>query len=396
MSEHVRWFVLILLVCSQTLPARAEEVQVRLFAYQPGDTLALRPIDGDFTLRVNDREISLSTADNIQLLAQNGHLLVQLNNRQFLTDLAENCSAECFSAVLCPNSHASLLAVSDQTRTRRYRGQFQLRVLDGKPAVINHIEFEDYLKGVIASEIEADAPAEALKAQAVVSRSYARSHLKRHAGDGYDFCDLTHCQIYQGFDAETEATNRAVAETKGEVLYFQGQPLEALFCANCGGQTADPMELWAPNPALISVKDDACQNFPHFRWHYEISTEKLHGILQADTRTDPGELLRGVTVDQYGPSQRVMRVRIVGDKSKMVDGFTFWAVLAAALKWGKIKSTRFEIQQTANGYLFIGQGFGHGLGLCQSGARSRAERGDSYRQILQHYFPRADLRTENE
>ncbi len=376
---------LLLIFFSICSAAGQAKVSVRLFTYDKPEKLILSPVVGEYILCWPSGQYQILTNDSLYVSGQNDKLTVNMGHKVIRTDSIQ---------IYPDRADRNLMAVQTHDRHRIYRGQFRLKVIDKMPLLINILDSDSYLKGVISAEIEAESPLEALKAQTIVSRSYALTNLERHQNFGCDFCDLTHCQIYRGYYAELPATNRAVEETFGLVMTLNGRIAEALFSANCGGWTATTNEMWGFASANEPVKDDQCHQFSHFSWQYELSYNEMHEILQNDPRSNPGDHLRSVRVTEYGPSKRVVEVRISGETQKNIDGFTFWSILSHKLKWGKIKSTRFVLKQINNRFVFEGHGFGHGIGLCQSGAIARAKRGDSYQQILKHYFPNWQLQTK--
>ncbi|MDR2437165.1 MAG: SpoIID/LytB domain-containing protein, partial [Endomicrobium sp.] len=128
--------------------------------------------------------------------------------------------------------------------SKPYRGYLLLKKSGSKMNVINVLYIEDYIKGVLPKEVGADWHIEVLKAQAVISRTYAIASLKNHCQQGFDLCSTTHCQVYGGLGVETKKTNQAVSETRGEVLTFKGNLAQTVFHSTCGGRTEDPKYIW--------------------------------------------------------------------------------------------------------------------------------------------------------
>lgn len=383
-SLTILFIITLIYIMFTPLRARSEtSVRVRVFTYAEPDTFIVWSDHNMLRFSPNQETFDLPAGQKIKIWAQNNRLIAvtasiayQTASLQLMTD--------------------TYLALEGAGEIRYYRGQLTALADQEKPVLINTLNIEDYLTGVISQEIESSSSPAALQAQAVVSRSYALANLNRHQADGYDFCDLTHCQVYRGVRAETPATIAAVESTCGQILTYRGQVLETFFTANCGGQTALPSEIWGRNSPGWSVVDEACHDFPHFAWKYEISAKKLLAILQNDPRSHPGAILSDISVTKKGISGRPLTVLITGETQIQLDIFTFWSILAAELKWGKIKSTFFEISpnREQNTFIFRGNGFGHGVGLCQSGAQQRAAQGMSYTQILKFYFPGANLQNQ--
>ena len=260
------------------------------------------------------------------------------------------------------------------------------------------LRLEDYVFGVLADEASVETEPEALKALAVVVRSYALGNLRRHARDRYDFCDTTHCQRFAPVADEGarpafyELLRRAVRETAGEALRDgSGGVAESYFSAACGGRTADISKLWgvARAPAhLRGVRDDSCADAG---WTDVIPAARLLAALRADERSDVGARLEAVRVVRRDPSGRAELIELDGARRRRLRGWDFKIIVGRTLGWGVLKSSRFEVSRAGSSFVFRGAGFGHGLGLCQAGAHVSAARGASYRQILQRYFPGAGV-----
>lgn len=262
----------------------------------------------------------------------------------------------------------------------------------GREGDVKTVSLEDYVLGVLATESSFENELEALKAQAITTRTYALKHLQRHAKEGYDFCTLTHCQRYTSVNPSgvNQTLLRAVNETKGQVLRdTNGEFIEAYFSASCGGMTANLSDLWgaASKSYLKSFRDDYCAERPNSEWQASISNENLLRALQADERTNIGNRLNQVRIIKRDSSLRANIILLSGERDKQVRGWDFKIIVGRVLGWNLIKSSRFQIRRVGKDFVFNGSGFGHGLGLCQQGAHVMAERGFNHRQILTRYFP---------
>ncbi|MEP6569355.1 MAG: SpoIID/LytB domain-containing protein [Acidobacteriota bacterium] len=257
------------------------------------------------------------------------------------------------------------------------------------------VAFEDYVRGVVATEGSMETEPEALRALAVAVRSFALINLGRHSRDGYDFCNSTHCERYRAADPDSGGyvspqVLEAVEATRGETLRDENNELaDSYFSASCGGATANMAALWGGSapPYLRGVPDEYCANEAHSSWQDTISYAQLLKALQTDPRTNVGERLTGVSVLRKDASGRAELIGIEGNRRVTVKGWDFKIIVGRALGWNLLKSSHFEIARSGSSFIFRGKGFGHGLGLCQEGAHVMAERGASYRQILAKYFP---------
>jgi stage II sporulation protein D len=216
----------------------------------------------------------------------------------------------------------------------------------------------------------------------------------KHREEGFDFCDLTHCQAYEGADWERMLPSLAVDSTSGEIATYQGGPIEVYYHSTCGGHTANAGEIWGDvkEPYLTGIADSSgrkafCQGSEQMRWRFAASLTKLRAALARTPETNPGEVLRDVRPLSYETSGRVSRLVISGSSEKEVSGEIFRTAVCKALGWNTIKSTWFTIHRQKGRLTLVGRGFGHGVGMCQNGARGRALTGQSYRQIIEAYYP---------
>lgn len=283
--------------------------------------------------------------------------------------------------------------------SREVRGGLRITARSGLLSIVNEVALEDYVEGVVASEIPSDWPMEAHKAQAVAARSLALSRIGAHASEGFDLCDTTHCQVYRGASVRSAAARAAARATTGQTLVWRGRPIEALYCSTCGGVTAPGFggRGVSESPFLRARRDElngatACKDSPHYMWKADVSSARLERALASDRRTRAGSPLRDVKVTSRDASGRAASVEIRGARTIEVDGYVFWTAVCRAAGWGTLKSAHFTVDRKGGDYVFQGCGLGHGVGLCQWGARKRAEAGWDYRRILSFYYPGCQTR----
>lgn len=301
---------------------------------------------------------------------------------------------------------------------REYRGNVEI-ALDayGSFSVINRVKAEDYLFSVLPREMPALSHPEALKAQAVIARSYLLKNLHRHQVDGFSLCASTDCQVYGGIGDEAPTAIDAVRQTRGMALSNAGQIVNALFHSTCGGRTAAYSDVWHGDdlPYLISVDDGTamkeknlssrdklkkflelnaanCHGSKYFRWDKSYTHEQLLSLLKLTIPefTNNPELkineMRDISVASYSKSGRAQELKISTDKGVFIFE-------KDTIRWvlGSLKSTMFIIDVEGKGnsrrYDIKGAGWGHGLGLCQIGAMKMARDGVAYDKILAHYYP---------
>lgn len=268
---------------------------------------------------------------------------------------------------------------------RRYRGALELRHKSGGLTAVNIVPVDGYLRSVVPEEMPVDWPAEAIKAQSVAARSFALASRGRHAGESYDLCTTTHCQLYTGTAAEKSASNAAIKATRGEVLMYGGKPIEALFHTDSGGMTENSEDVWGSHvPYLRAAKDTPTKTMP---WTKTISRADLERKLAAKGH-DIGKvrslalspLAIGRAARDRTASGRVKTMTVKGTKGTATLSGTTWRSLLG------LKSTLFDAKLAKDMVTFTGYGSGHGLGISQWGAERMAAKGASYAEILHHYY----------
>ncbi len=262
--------------------------------------------------------------------------------------------------------------------------------------VIATLDLETYLKGVLPSEMPASWPMEALKAQAVAARTFAIFRKAQRAeGSAFDLDSDVSDQMFSNplSDDETSVpvanVDRALRETKGELLEDTKHGVfAAYFHADCGGHTEEASEVWGSGEKLGTAVDGGCPMNPRATWTLKMSNDQLSARLAKATKRSMGsvELL---TADARTSSGRIASLRVAwSDRStSALSGNEF----RAAVGFDRMRSTQFKITREGSDYVFKGQGYGHGVGLCQWGARQMAKAGHSYKDILKHYYPKALL-----
>ncbi|MFW6159132.1 MAG: SpoIID/LytB domain-containing protein [Planctomycetota bacterium] len=266
----------------------------------------------------------------------------------------------------------------------RYRGSLRVSPGRGGLRAINVVDLEGYVRGVVPGEMYPGWPAEALRAQAVAARTYALARMRARRDNRYDVVSTPADQHYLGLEGETEATSAAVAATAGEALHHKGWPFAAYYHACCGGQTADPLAaLGDPRSPIQPVRCPYCKGTRYFEWSRRISRARLLEKLGL-----PGAA--GLRVVERGADGRVCRVDVLrsGRRPVNLTGPAFRERVGT----GVIRSAWFRARRDGDEYVFRGFGFGHGVGMCQWGAKGMADAGKTYREVLAWYYPGTRLK----
>lgn len=272
----------------------------------------------------------------------------------------------------------------------------QLVQIEQQYLVIGEMSMDRYLSGVIPREMPSSWPKEALKAQVVASRSYAYWKMRSHKNKAYDLKPSVMDQVFQ-LNRWGESTSlpvnvdEAIRQTSGEVLLESTQKvLKAYFHSDCGGSTTTTEAAWGEPGALnVAVKDPYCQSRSS-EWSSQWSQTQLQTRLSQQLILPPQSRLKDILVRKQKDSDRVESVDFLflNGIFKRLKGEDFRQLLG----YDKIKSTSFRVVKVASDWIFAGRGFGHGVGMCQHGAKSMAKIGLTYRQILTHYYPQATIR----
>jgi len=267
---------------------------------------------------------------------------------------------------------------------RLFNGDINLiKKANGSLLVINRLDLEDYVKGILYHESSHYWPQEALKAQAVVSRTYAVYQMQENKLKDYDLTSDIYSQVYGGKTSERYRTNAAVDDTRAQVLAYNDKIIPAYFHATCGGHTEDASLLWnidiVPLKGVICV---FCKESPHFRWHNTLSLNEIEKNL-----TGAGyniNAIRNIRILGKDKSGRITDLSIVSDEKNIkISAKDFRNIIGPNF----IRSTNFQVTIAEADAVFEGLGWGHGVGLCQWGAYFMAKQGYTYKDILKYYYP---------
>jgi stage II sporulation protein D (peptidoglycan lytic transglycosylase) len=270
-----------------------------------------------------------------------------------------------------------------------YRGELRIaKSSKGDMDVVNVLDVEAYLYGVVPKEMSPQWHLEALKAQAIAARTYVLYQKEKSKDRDYDVIATTASQVYGGAGVESAMSNQAVDETKGRVLLYDGQLALTYFHANSGGMTEEARRLWGADvPYLRAVRDDYSVKAPGCLWKLSLNMDKIRSALNRKG-LDVGQIERVVPVD-VSPSGRVTKIKIFhGGRESVMTGDDFRLKTDPT----QIKSTLFTMTNEGDEIHFEGKGSGHGVGMSQWGAYIMAREGFSHGDILKHYYYGVELR----
>jgi stage II sporulation protein D len=254
--------------------------------------------------------------------------------------------------------------------------------------VVNELDLEEYIKGVVPFEMNPAWHPEALKVQAIAARTYAVYQMRYGAKKEFDILASTKDQVYRGRGGSNAAVVRAVEQTRHLILTYGGIPIFAAYHSTAAGPTEDAMNVWSIDvPYLKGVECPFDMDSPHYQWRTDVALPLLERRLREEGF--PVGVIASIDPMSFSRSGRVAQVRILhsegelllrGEDLRRVVGYTLLA------------STMFDFEVTGLRVQFTGRGAGHGVGLCQWGAKELAERGYSAETILQYYYPGTDIR----
>ncbi|MCL2766702.1 MAG: SpoIID/LytB domain-containing protein [Peptococcaceae bacterium] len=373
---------------------RVENRDGWLFMYGPGNILG--PYGGTLAVQA-------SSAVTASVIAGEGNILDRVSIRGMkvrdtfgnTVTLADQDRLRVLSAtgtgeLAMAGNETFLLSLSANSLNTRYRGDILFMIEDGTLMAVNRLNVEDYLRGVIAAEMPSTWPEEALKAQAVTSRTYAMHMAGESKESAYDLTSDQYTQMYRGYDGEYSSTSKAVQDTTGVVMLNHGKPVQAYFHSSSGGYTENSEDVWlTPLPSIKARIDSYDINDAHYNWQVYYSAYQLTDRFRNSASfksisnincvyTDTGTRVREMTVIGLDYDDRPLQIKISNaDRVRTTLGLK-----SALFRMDKT----FDEYNNLSGVRLTGSGFGHGLGMSQYGARGMALEGYDYRDILRFYF----------
>lgn len=268
-----------------------------------------------------------------------------------------------------------------------YEGEIEIWKGPDGYFLVNVINLEEYVKGVVAGEVGIHWPEEALKAQAVLARTYAVAHIiQNRTKKFYDVTSSVFHQVYKANERPEEA-EKAVKETKGQILTYKGKPIMAFYHACSVEKTEDPKEVFGKEYPYLKPVEVPSTPSPYSLWEKKISFEILEKALSI-------EKISQVSILSYTSTGRVKEIEFSDGENKKTVKAT---ELRRLLQWNTLPSTMIKsVRIEEDGVVFEGSGFGHGVGMCQWCAFQMAQEGKTYKEILQYFYPETELKLIDE
>lgn len=308
------------------------------------------------------------------------YIVYSVNNKVYIKNGAngEFINTGSNSIIVTPVAQDSFV----YAKGRWYRGNLKLIAKGNSITVVNVLELEEYLKGVVPSEMPASWNNEALKAQAIVARSYAYANLNKRGSEGFDLLDTPHDQAYNGMKSETQNSSLAVVDTKDQVLVSNNKIVSAYYHSSSGGITED--QAWNSKIAYVKCVRDFDYESPSYSWNKTFNLTTVSQRLSS-VGYSVGKISDILPVER-SESGRVKKLKIVGSEGTKIINFEKLNSIF------KLPSSLFNINVLGNSINIAGKGNGHGVGMSQWGAKTLADNGFTVYQILSYYYNNIEIR----
>lgn len=246
--------------------------------------------------------------------------------------------------------------------------------------IINELPLEEYVESVVAAEVGTSWDIEALKAQAVIARTYAVFKKNANVNLKYHLTSSVLHQAYKGKNSNIKVAY-AVRNTAGEIITYEGKPIEAFYHSTCGGRTENPEDVFGKSYPYLKSVESKCEISPYWIWERKIPMAEIETALNIKD-------IKDISINSNTSTGRVKDLSVKSQSGSEVVKAT---ELRRLLGWSRLPSTNFTIRMTGGYALFEGKGYGHGVGLCQWSALQMAREGKTYKEILSFFYPNTEI-----
>lgn len=357
-------------------------VKVGVLHGKSSGTVIFSPINGIYTIKADSAQFTLTTQDLAYITYENGKIsLKTLDGWKGVFNKLHIIGKEAGNSF-------KLKPVIPYGKLKAYDDDLMVTAGENQLVLVNEVDIDKYVAGVVKSEVGPGAVLEYYKVQAIICRTYAMSNFRRHEEEGFQLCDRVHCQVYGGKCNKVDPITGIRYTGIGDIVTAAGltknivmvdhdlELINAAFHANCGGQTVNSEDGWSLYKSYLrSVKDTFCFSARSATWETEVTQEKWIEYLKSKY--------------DYPVEDKDEKVLAIGFTQK--DRLVYYCgrenILLKTLRsdW-KLRSSYFSIEQKGSSLMLKGRGHGHGVGMCQQGAMLRAEANISYVDILNHYY----------
>lgn len=353
-------FILILLFAT-TSQTFGKKLAIEILGKTNTQQLSISISRGLYDVHIDHQVVNLKKGDVITI---NGYQLT----------LSDTVAQFKFSTVrLEGKDYVNHFKINILQKTHQYDDDIVITWKNNALKIINHVDLDHYVAGVVEGEAGYNLPLEYYKLQAILCRTYALNNINRHEDEGFNLCDEVHCQVYHKKCTKNEIV-KATAATSGLVVVDNDLHLiNTTFHSNCGGETCNSEDVWVSKvDYLRAVKDTFCIHQPHAYWRKEITKDDFKSVLSKNNQLDSSDLASALFLCQ--------------DTTRFPHKKLFSTKLTDLRRALKLRSTYFSVENDSNNLILHGRGFGHGVGLCQEGGIEMARRGYSYVDILKFYY----------
>lgn len=358
--------IFIILIFFITLPyLNANEINIRILLFSGNGPVDISST-GHFTvINLNNGEKVLSASETEILKIENNYAGIKING------------IGVFSGPLIIESDSFIIF-----NNKKYRGTIKISTKSEKIYIVNKLNIEEYLYGVLPSEIPPSWHDEIVKAQAVVARTFAIRNRYYSKSELYDMDCTVLNQVYKGYDIENTRMNKLIDSTRGQVIIYKNKLIEAYYHSCCGGHTESSEYVWSKKVTYLKgTRERFCIKSPNYHWNFEINSKDM--VSRLSSKGYKISDIRYIKPKKISPSGRIISLYISDGRSKIdISSYKLRFILGLE----SLKSTYFNVRKHGRNIIFKGKGFGHGVGLCQWGAKKMAESRWKYTNILKYYY----------
>ena len=368
-------YILLLFFFAFSVSLNASSISVRILTTKVIQSFIFSPITGTYDVYGDGILLLNSDTPGIFQLTIDGDSIIL---KTFERTIGKYASLKMLSKQT--DGVFKIKSVVPEGKVRTYEDDVMINLTADKKQflLINKVDIEKYIGGVVESESGTRTILEYYKLQSILCRTYLLAHINRHVLEGFQVCDDVHCQAYLSRTTDLDI-KKGVNDTKGLVVVDNDLNLiTSAFHSNCGGQTVASQDVWAMSTSYLkSVKDTFCMKQTHAKWKRNIPAEDWKAYLQLKHKYPVDDSLKLNDATTF--TQPNGRSIYFTDKDLKIP----LKIIRADFQ---LKSTYFSVEQQGESIIFNGRGYGHGVGLCQEGAMRMAALNYSYKEILNFYY----------
>ncbi len=377
--------VLFVFLSSFFQPLCAQNINIGLFYKKEIKEVLFEPVKGKYFIRLGGKKIAKISSKRPVFLSIEGRKVkvfdgkgeIGLFDKLFIEKLPPRFWQRIFAKKKMDSLRIFRLKPTvPNLPAREYDDLLKVRVFNDNLLLVNDLDFSKYLAGVVEAETGANSILEFYKSQATICRTYALRNINKHKGEFYQLCDNVDCQAFKGRSAKNPDILKAVRATKNLIIIDKDSALiDAVFSANCGGQTMAVEDLWGvPKSYLKSTKDTFCIRTRQAKWEKQIPSNLWKKYLRKNGFQIPENMNNELLA--FSQKNRKTHYKACGNKISLRTLRKNW----------KLRSTFFSVVPEKEQITLKGRGYGHGVGMCQEGAMNMAKHGFNFQEIIKFYY----------